>query len=156
MCAPTAYSLSKMYSQLLGREVGFTLKTPAPDSKAKAIFGVYKTEPVEDTIVVKADLPLLGSLAGVFVGLPAPSIAERLKEPKLDELLGDAIHELFNITSTPLSTEARVVFKTMHLDRVFLPGQAEDVLAKPLQTSSFEVSLSGYPGGVFQVFSNSL
>ena len=156
MSAPTAYSLSKMYTQLLGREIGFALKTQPQPSKVKPIFGVYTTQPGGDTLVVKADLPLMGSLAGAMVGLPAPAIAERLKEPKLDELLADAIHELFNVTSTPLSTESRVVFKTMHMERVLLSTAAEDTLKSPLYTASFDVTANGYPGGELQVFSSAL
>ena len=154
MTPPTAFALSKMYTQLLGREIGFALKSASTPSKSKPVFGVYQAQPTDETIVVKGDLPLMGSLAGVMVGLPAASIADRLKEAKLDELLGDAIHELFNITSTPLSTDNRVVFKTMHLEPVFLSSQAEEVLRKPLYTTRFDVSISGYPGGEFQVLSN--
>jgi hypothetical protein len=140
-----------MYSQLLGREIGFSLRPAGTVSKAKPIFGVYKTVPVDDTIVVRADLPLFGTLAGVFVGLPAPSVAERLKTGQLDEVLSDGIHELFNITSTPLSTESRVVFKTMHLESACLSESATKVLAKPIVTTSFDVTIGGTPGGLFQV-----
>jgi hypothetical protein len=70
MSEPTPLSLSHHFTQLIGRKVTFAPTTIAPETKIKQMYGIYNVLPHETAIVVKADLPLLGSLAGVMVGLP--------------------------------------------------------------------------------------
>ncbi len=147
MPTTTPFALSTMFSQLLGREVQVAAKPRPASSKAKVIYGVYKTQPGEQVIVVRADLALMGSLGGVLIGLPDSEIADRLKQPQLDGLLRDGIHEVFNILSTPLAVDGRVVFQTMHTDAVLLKGDATRLLKAAPQASLFSVSLDGYTGG---------
>jgi hypothetical protein len=153
MPAPTAYAMSKMLTQLTGRPVGFTLKPKTTPSTIKPIYGVYRVQPDETTILVRADLRLLASLGGLLVGLPDHIVSERVEESPLGELLRDAIHEVFNVASTPLSSEGRAVFKTMHSDVQQLHHSARELLSCPILATSFDVSISGYTGGEFAVYS---
>jgi hypothetical protein len=63
--------------------------------------------PNETAVVVKADLPLLGSLAGILVGLPDSAVKEHLAATPMEELLRDAVYELLHIASAVITTEGR-------------------------------------------------
>ena len=94
MPEPTPLSLSHLFTQLIGRKVTFAPTTISPETKIKQMYGIYNVLPHETAIVVKADLPLLASLAGVMVGLPDSAVKECLAKSPLEELLRDAIHEV--------------------------------------------------------------
>ena len=152
MSEPTPYALSKLFSELIGRKVTFAQTTVAPETKIKQMYGLYTVLPQEAAIVVKSDLPLLGSLAGVLVGLPDSSVKEHLAKSPLEELLRDAIHEVLNIASAVVTTEGRAVFIKMVADPVLIDGAPGRVLKKPDHRSYFNVLIDGYQGGKFTIF----
>ncbi len=156
MAEPTPFAMSRLFTQLVGREVRFAqLTRPAVNpaaSKTKQIYGVYTVLPAGGARVVQADLPLLGSFAGVLLGLPSESIQQRVAEPQLDELLRDAIHEVLNVASTVVSLENRAVFQDLYTHPVYLPEQAGQVVSSPLYRSYFQVTMDGYEGGAFSLF----
>jgi hypothetical protein len=151
MSEPTPYALSKLFSELVGRKVTFAQTTVAPETKIKQMYGIYTVFPHETAIVVKSDLPLLGSLAGVLVGLPDSSVKEHLAKSPLEELMRDAIHEVLNITSSVITTEGRAVFIKMVADPMLIDGAPGMVLKKPDHRSYFNVSVDGYQGGKFTI-----
>lgn len=153
MSEPTPYALSKHLTDLIGRKVTFTQTTVSPETKIKQMYGIYTVLPHETAIVVKADLPLLGSLGGVLVGLPDAGVKEHLAATPVEELLRDAIHEVLNITSTVVTNEGRAVFVRMIADPVLIDGAAGKVLKKPDRRSYFNVVVDGYQGGKFTIFS---
>jgi hypothetical protein len=153
MSEPTPYSLSRCFSQLTGRKVTFVQSTFALDMKIRQMYGVYTLLPYETAIVVKADLPLLGSFAGALVGLPDPAVKEHLRANPLEELLRDAIFEVFNIASAAVTTEGRAVFTKLVADPAFIDGAAGKVLKQPDHRSYFTVSIDGYQGGRFTILS---
>jgi hypothetical protein len=153
MSEPTPFALSQLFSELIGRKVSFSQTTIPVDSKLKQIYGIYQVLPHENAIVVKADLKLLGSFAGVLVGLPDAAIKERLRVVPLDELLQDAIHELLNIASTVVTTQGRAVFSKIVTDPISIDGAAEAVFKRPDHKSYFNVAVDGYEGGTFYIFS---
>ncbi len=151
MSEPTAYAMTQLFSQLVGREVKFAQGSSGGASKEKQIYGVYTVLPQEAAIVVQADLSLLGSFAGALVGLQDDAIQERLAQASVDELLRDAIHEVLNIASTVVTNEGRAVFKKMVTDPVYCEGTAAQLLQKPDRKTMFDVSVDGYKGGRFMV-----
>jgi hypothetical protein len=153
MPEPTPYGLSRHFSQLLGRKVAFVQTTAALDMKIKQMYGIYAVLPFDTAIVVKADLPLLGSFAGALVGLPDSVVKERLGKTPIEELLRDAIYEVLNIAAAELSGEGRAVFTKMVTDRAYIDGAAGKVLLKPDHRNYFNVTVDGYQGGKFTVFS---
>lgn len=153
MSEPTPYALSKHLTGLIGRKVTFTQTVVAPETKIKQMYGIYTVLPHETAIVVKADLPLLGSLGGVLVGLPDSAIKEHLAATPVEELLRDAIHEVLNVTSTVVTTEGRAVLVKMIADPILIDGAAGKVLKKPDHRSYFNVTVDGYQGGKFTIFS---
>jgi hypothetical protein len=153
MSEPTPYSLSKLFSDLVGRKVTFAQATPAPDTKVSQMYGIYTVFPHETAVIAKCDLPLLGSLAGLLVGLPDAAVKEHLKTSPLEELMRDAIHEVLNIASTVISTEGRAVFIKMVSDSIYIDGIAGQVFKKPDRRSYFNVSVDGYQGGKFTILS---
>jgi hypothetical protein len=152
MSQPTPFSLSQRFSQLVGRKVTFVQTTLSVDVKIKQIYGIYTVLPQESAIVVKADLPLLGSFAGALVGFPDNVVKEHLKVTPMEELLRDAIYEVLNIASAAISTEGRAVFAKMVADPAYIDGAAGAVFKKPDHRSYFNVSIDGYQGGKFNIF----
>ena len=151
MTETTAYVLSKMLTQLLARNVTVALQLKPAPSRPKLIYGVYQSVPQGETVVVKSDLALMGSLGGVLVGLPSDAVGDQIKAGQLGEALRDGIHEVFNITSTPLSVNGRIVFQTMHTDHVSLKEAARTTVDSPVLVTRFDVSLAGYSGGEFDI-----
>jgi hypothetical protein len=153
MSEPTPFALSHHLTELCGRKVTFTQTTAALEGPTKQIYGIYNVLPDNTAIVVKADLPLLASFAGVLVGLPDSTVKERLKASATDELLRDAMYEVLNILSTVLTTGERVSFIKMVTDKTFVDGAADVVLRKPGHRSYFNVTMDDYQGGRFTVLS---
>jgi hypothetical protein len=102
-------------------------------------------------IVVKAELPVIASLGGALVGLQKERVVEIIGKQPLEEFMRDAIHEVFNVTATPLAEKNRVVFKTMHTDTAELGETAKAVLATPHQYTSFDVQVKGLLGGEYNI-----
>jgi hypothetical protein len=155
MSEPTPYALSRCFSQLVGRKVTFVQAAPALDTKIKQIYGIYSLLPHETAIIVKADLPLLGSFGGALVGLPDLAVKEHLRSTPIEELLRDAICEVLNIASAALTAEGRAVFTKMVTDPAYIDGTAGNVYKKPDHRSYFNVSVDGYQGGRFTILSQS-
>jgi hypothetical protein len=155
MSEPTPFALSKLFTQLIGRKVTFAQTTAAPETKVKQMYGIYTVLPHETAIVVKTDLPLVGSLAGVLVGLPDSAVKERLGVTPMEELLRDGIHEVLNIASAVITTEGRAIFTKMVADPAFIEGAAGKTFKKPDHRSYFNVLVDGYQGGKFTIFSQS-
>jgi hypothetical protein len=153
MSEPTPFALSKHLTDLIGRKVTFTQTVVSPETKVKQMYGVYTVLPHETAVVVKADLPLLGSLGGVLVGLPDSAVKEHLAVTPVEELLRDAIHEVLNIASTVVTNEGRAVFVKMTADPILIDGAPGKVLKKPDRRSYFNVLVDGYQGGKFTILS---
>ena len=152
MSEPTPYALSKLFTDLIGRKVTFTQTTAAAETKVKQMYGIYRVLPSETAIVIKSDLPLLGSLAGVLVGLPDSAVKEHLAATPVEELLRYAMHEVLNITSAVITHEGRAVFVKMVADPILIDGEAGKVFKKPDHRSYFNVLVEGYQGGKFTIF----
>jgi hypothetical protein len=153
MADPSPYILSRCFTQLTGRKVTFVQTTLGPDLKTKQMYGVYNLLPDELAIVVKADLPLLGSIAGALVGLPDAVVKEHLRVTPVDELLRDAISEVLNIAAASITAEGRANFTKMVADPSYIDGEAGKVLAKPFHRNYFTVAVEGYQGGKFAILS---
>lgn len=157
MSGPTPFILSRCFSQLIGRKVTF-VQTPLapPDLKVAQVYGIYNLLPYETAILVKADLPLMGSFGGALVGLPDLAVKEHLRPTPIEELLRDAICEVLNIVAASLTTEGRAVFTKMVTDPSYIDGAAGNVYKKPDHRSYFNVSVDGYQGGKFSILSQSI
>jgi hypothetical protein len=152
MSEPTPYSLSQHFSALIGRKVAFAQTTLSVDGKIKLMYGIYNVVPHERPIVVKAELPLLGSMAGALVGLPDSAVKDQLGKTPLEEVLRDAIHEVLNVASTVITSEGRAIFTKMVPEPAFIDGAAAEMFKKPDHRSYFNVTVDGYTGGKFQIF----
>jgi hypothetical protein len=143
--------MSKLFTDLVGRNVSFSEQSEPNATRAKQIYGVYLIKPMDSTRVIQADLTLLGSFAGALIGLPSESIKERVAQSTLDEALRDALHEVLNIASRIVSIEARAVFQNMCTDPVYLSTGAQNTLRDPCYASYFSVKVDGYEGGAFSL-----
>jgi hypothetical protein len=152
MAEPTPLALSHMFTQLIGRKVTFAPATIAAETKIKQMYGIYNVLPQESALIVKADLPLLGSLAGVMVGLPDSAVKESLSVSPVEEVLRDAIHEVLNVTSAVVTNEGRAVFTNMVTDTALIDGAAGKLFKKPDRKTYFNVTVDGYQGGKFTIF----
>jgi len=154
MTEPSAYAISTLLTDLIGRKVSVAQASTPDETKTKQMFGVYQVVSSQRPIVLKADLVLLVSMAGVLVGLPDSAVKERLAAPTLDELIRDAMHELLNILSTVVSVEGRAVFNKMLPNAAYVDGAAGLVLKKPGRRTFFTVEVEGYQGGHLSIFSS--
>lgn len=153
MPEPNAYILSRCLTQLIGRKVSFTPASFALDGKNKQVYGIYDLLPVESAVIVKADLALLGSIAGALVGLPDAAVKDHLKSTPIEELLRDAIAEVLNIASAAVTLEGRAVFSKMVTDPTYIDGVAAKVYKEPFRRTYFGVAVEGYQGGRFGILS---
>jgi hypothetical protein len=154
MAEPSPFLLSKAFAQLTSRKVAFVIATALPESKLTQIYGIYNVTPHNVAIIVKADLALLGSFAGALVGLPDMAVKEHLKTNPIDELLRDAILEVFNIAAATVTTEGRAVFTKMVTDPAYIDGPAEKAFKQPFRRNYFNVTIDGYQGGKFTILSD--
>jgi hypothetical protein len=153
MAEPTPFSLSKCFSQLVGRKVTFVQASAIADPAIKQIYGIYTVLPDATPVVVKADIRLLASLAGALVGWPDPAVKEHLAVTPMEELLRDAISEVFNVAASGFGTEGRIVLTNVTSNLTYIDGAAGEVLKKPGHRSHFNVSVEGYAGGRLSVLS---
>jgi hypothetical protein len=149
-------TLSKHFTYLVGREVKFTKTPPAPDSGKRWVYASYDVVPADDptamkSLVVKADLELLGSLAGSLVGLPNDEVERHLRSKTLEELMRDAIYEILNVASGVIASDSRVVLTGVAMNSNDVKGGAAQVLASPSLKVEFNVVVQGYNGGRFIV-----
>jgi hypothetical protein len=131
----------------------FAQVAAASDSKLKQVYGVYTVLPQATPVVVKADMRLLGSVAGALVGWPDPVVNEHLAVTPMDEILRDAIYEVLNVASAAIATEGRAVFTNMQTNPICVDGAAGLVLKNPGHRTYFNVSVDGYVGGKFIILS---
>jgi hypothetical protein len=153
MSEPTPFALSRRFSQLVGRKVTFVQTGPVLDTKTTQIYAVYTVVSRGTSVVVKADLRLLGSVAGALVGWPDPVVKEHLAVTPMEEILRDAIYEVFNVAAAGIDSEARAVFTKMVTNPVYIDGDAGKVLKSPGHRSYFNVSVDGYVGGRLVILS---
>lgn len=152
MPEPNPVHIAKMISDLVGRKVVFQPLPTLLEPPGKQVFGTYQLLPWDLSIVVRADLGLLGSFAGLLVGLPDNAVKERVRTGAFDELLRDAAHEVLNISSAVIAAEGRAIFQKMAFDRSLVDGPAGDVLKKPFHKNFYNVTVEGYQGGKFSIF----
>lgn len=152
MSEPTAYALSRHFTNLINREVNFAQSTAALETKVTKVYGVYTVFPEQTSLVVKADLALLGSFAGALIGLPDGEVKQRVASPVIDDLLRDPVHEVLNVASAVVSSVGRAVFRSMTMNPVHLNAEAQKAANSPLHRSYFLVRINGYQGGRFCVF----
>lgn len=153
MPEPSAYILSRCLSQLTNRKVSFVAASISLDGKNKQAYGVYDLLPHDTSVIVKADLALLGSFAGALVGLPDASVKEHLKANPIEELLRDAISEVLNVIAAAITLEGRAVFNKMVMDPTYIDGTAGKVFKQPFHRNYFTVTMDGYQGGRFAILS---
>lgn len=154
MAEPTAFAISRLLSDLTGQEVSASLVLKPSPSKLPQIYGIYSTAVTGDPMLVRADLRLLAMLGGALVGFPAETAIAHAEEKPMAESIRDAIHEVLNIASTFLSTNTRVVFKSMTLEPQFSESAVGELLANPLFKSAFNLSVGKQPAGLLTVMSN--
>jgi len=153
MSEPTAHALSRHFSNLINRNVSFVQAKSILENKVRQVYGIYEVFPGNKPLVVKADLSLLGSFAGAMVGLPDDEVKERLMVNPIEELLRDAMNEVFNVAAAVIASEGRAVFRSMTTSPLYLGPEAEQSVNNPLHRTFFDVEIEGYVGGKFFILS---
>lgn len=137
MAEPSAAIMAKLFTDLVGRRVGFSENSITTPSIEKQIYCVYVVKPMDSIRIIQADALLLASLAGALIGLSAEAIQERMADASVDETLNDALREVMNIASRVVSLEHRAVFKNLYGDSCALPLEARGTLREPCYSSHF-------------------
>jgi hypothetical protein len=151
MAEPSSCSMATLFSDLIGRPANFSEQLHALPTNARQMYCVYLIKPMDSYRVIKADLLLLSSFAGVLIGLSPEIIKERVQEIPLDETLKDALGEVMNIASRIVTREHRGVFKGMYGDPGQMPPGARSTLRDPCYSSHYKVTIDGYEGGAFSL-----
>lgn len=149
----TPFALSQLLSDLTGRKVNVVDASDLTNSSAAKAYGIYEVVPQNDTMLIKVDLPLLGSLGGVLVGLPDTIVKQQIAQEPLDETLRDAMHEVLNIVSKVLTKHGRAILKQMLADKVSGEAFTSEFVQQPHTQRRFHVTMNGYPGGEINIFS---
>jgi len=148
---PVPQTLSRHFTNLIGRRVAFVKSMAKPKTEEKKVFAVYKSFPSLGIIVLKADLPLIASFAGALVGMPDAEVRKRVAEPTLDDLTRDAISEILNVATAVIATEDRATFMSMAMDASGVEDAAKEILSKPHREFAFDVTVEEHQGGRFQI-----
>ena len=151
MPEPTAFVLSRHFTNLINRQVQFKPANAAAENKLPKVYGIYCVHPSSQALVLKADLPLMGSMAGAMVGLPDNEVAQRLRATPLDELIRDAMQEVCNVASSALAFEGRLVFESLAFKEAELKPDAHLAIKTPKNRAYFNVEIDGYAGGRLSV-----
>jgi hypothetical protein len=151
MTEMTHLTLSRHFTDLIGRKVTFLQVKTALPTKERQVYGVYTLFPAETMIIVKTDLLLLGACAGALVGLPDADVRRHLQATPIEELLRDAMYEVLNVAAAVIAGKGRAVLEQMVTGTDAVPAAAATILAKPTNASYFNVSVDGYQGGKFAV-----
>jgi hypothetical protein len=142
----TAFALSQLFTELIGRKVQVVEAGGKPASTAPASIGVYMVHPGGSAIVIRIDTMLLGALGGALAGIPEALVREEIASG-LGELLLDAMHEVLNVASSALGTGGRAVLSRMVTDRLQAEAAARAAFARAHVRARFSATISGYPGG---------
>lgn len=151
MPIPTQVSLAHHFTSLINSPVTFTRVLKETESKKSQIYGIYKSLPEEHYTVVQAELPLLGSFAGALVGLRDADVRSRLSGPVIDDIMRDAITEVFNVASAAVATQGRTVFVNYVSDLSSLAPEITAFIQKPPKKLTFDVTIPNYQGGRFSL-----
>lgn len=152
MAEPAPALLSRQFTGLINRKVSFAVAKPFGALNVDQAYGIYTVFPAQTTLVVRADLALFGSFAGALVGLPDGEVKSRLKVGLRDDLLGDAMNEVFNVSSAVLTLEGRAHFNQMATELVYVSAAACKTMDVATRRSCFNVEVEGYQGGKFAIF----
>ena len=120
---------------------------------APTFFAVYVELPHETPILARVDRTAVAVLGGALLGMPEETAIERSNQTPKDEPIWDAMGEILNISSSALSTQGRVVYKSVSLEANKIPAFAQGVLAKPTAISTYRLAINSKPHGLFTLFS---
>jgi len=148
---PVPQTLSRHFTNLIGRKVTFVKSLAKGKTNDKKVFAVYRSFPSHGVIVLKADLSLIGSFAGVLVGMPDSEVRSRVAELKLDDLIRDAIAEILNVATPAIATEDRATFLSMAMDESEIEDAAKEIASKPHREFIFDVTVEEHQGGRFHI-----
>ena len=153
MIEPSALSLSKLLSDLTDRHVSFTLEPNALPKKVPTLLAIYAEVSNDAPIVARVDRTAIAVLGGALLGFPEDTAIERSGQVPKDAPIWDAMNEIFNISSTALSTQGRVVLKSVAADISAIPLPVQGVFLKPKSISTYRVAVDGKQQGLFTLFS---
>ena len=151
MTEPKPFDMAKLFTQLVGKDVKFSLFPHPAVTKIRQIYGTYSVVRTGREMVVKADLPMVAALGAALIGLPPELGAERALQTPMDESMRDAIHEVLNIASTVISPDERVTFTSFVLDPIYCKGEASEILKKPDVKINFRVVIDNGTPGTFTI-----
>jgi len=154
MNSPNAQALSKTLTRFTGIPVTCTPRYRYSHVRSKRVYGIYNELPAHDTILIRADFPLLASLGGRIAGMSDSLVAEGSSSTPLEPTLRGGIHDVLNILSTLLSGPERVIFRSMCTDVAYLTGPARSILNFPAATSTFQVTIPGQESGELTIFTD--
>ena len=153
MADSTPFALSQLFTNLIDRRVAVMEASEREATQCRKSFASYEVGDHKATILLQIDFDLLGSLGGALAGMPDAIIKQNLKVTPVDETLRDAMHEILNIVSAVITTEARAVLKKMELDETKGRAMATNFRqTTPNFANRYQATIPNYTGGQLEIF----
>lgn len=147
----SAFSLTRLYSDLLDRRVNVVQRPSDPEFQPKPIFGTYSVGEADVPLVARVDRPVLAYCAAALAGIPESVTRDQLKSGEFSDILQDGMHEVLNISSTAFSMEGRAVLKDMKFEPNLLDARYRNLLVKCSFKSCFQVEVGTATKGAMTV-----
>lgn len=150
MKLPLPLTLTNLIGDLIDQRVTSKAATAIPPDPRKQIAATYRNDAGELSAVAFCDLAVGGSLGAALTMVPVGRVDECLKAGRLDDVLRENLHEVFNVLSAafPMSGSPRVVLTELRCQE----APAADVaalLAKPTGRLDLDLAVNGYRSGKF-------
>jgi hypothetical protein len=147
---PPPSTLTNLIGDLIGQRVTSKASPASRPDPRKHVAATYRNEAGDLVAVAVCDLPIAASFAAALTMVPAVRVDECVKDGRLDDILRENLHEVFNVLSAafPMSGAPRVVLHDMrcHEDA---PADLGAVLTSPSSRVDLEISVGGYRSGKF-------
>ncbi len=137
------FFIGKQISDLVDRPVSVAAADD-PIFSDQVVYACYKVLPHSNTVVVKLDLELLGTLSGTMIGVPAATFTAQIRAGHLDANLTDAGREIMNVLSPVVVDEGRAIFQGIFPSPSAYSREAEQLLqSRILYKASFKATMAG-------------
>jgi len=149
------FKIANLLRELFGRTVDFDTSTP-PDlsSPAPRWAAVYATPDGTITAVCICDLSFAAFAGAALSMIPASTAKEGIKNQKLEPVIVDNLHEVFNIFGQLFRDR---IMDTVTLREVGpvgeLSARSQGLVAKPGKQVDLMFSIEGYGDGKLSLFS---
>lgn len=152
MKLPPPLTLTNLVGDLIDQRVTSKATPATRADPKKQLAATYRNEAGDVVAVALCDLPVGASFAAALTMVPAGRVDECVKDGRLDDVLRENLHEVFNVLSAafPMSGAPRVILHEMRCQQDASP-ETVAVVAAPSSRLDLDVTVGGYRSGKFSL-----